>query len=222
MFIDIHTHSRIKKDSCISLSSYRYGQEAISFDMDSSILTCAAIHPWDVNCQDLISELERIAPQLFAMSEMGLDRLHEDYEGQKHLFVSQLDIASRYNKVVIIHAVRSHEEVIAILKGRDTKHIIHSFVGSREIADRYINIGCYISISPMSLLSPKTVIAIKSLPLSHIFIESDDTAEDIINIYIQVAKVLEISVTELEQQVFNNFKTIFKDEFLRKNRVTTR
>ena len=218
----IHTHNKINIGNCLSLHSFRYPIEDIKFSIESDILPCAAIHPWDVKYSDALNNLEAILPSLFAMSEMGLDKLQGDFEEQKQLFTKQLQLAIKYNKVVIIHSVHSHNEVLNIIKAVDIVGVIHSFIGSKDIADRYIKQGCYISVSPQSIRSSKTVEAIKTLPLSSIFIESDDTNDNIVDIYKDVADILDVDIDILQHHIFNNFKTIFQDEFLRTNRTFSR
>ncbi len=220
MFIDIHTHSEIKRDNCISLCCYRYPQEHISFD-NGDVLPCAAIHPWDVEYAGELDKLEKVLPSLFAIAEIGLDKLHKGFVEQQLLFTSQLRLALKYNMVAVIHSVRSHNEVLQILKDELAISIIHSFIGNSQIAARYIDLGCYISISPLSLSSSKTLLSLKEIPLSRLFIESDDTGVDITDMYTRVADILSINVDTLQEQVFNNFKTLFKDEFSRKNRAIT-
>jgi len=51
-----------------------------------------------------------------AIGECGLDWLREDYDGQLELFHAQVELASRYEYPLLIHSVRTHDEVAALLK----------------------------------------------------------------------------------------------------------
>ncbi len=216
MFIDIHTHSREKIDGCLKISSFRYPDEPI-LSSTPMVRRCAAIHPWDAirgSEKGVFEAFEAIAPTLFAIGEVGLDRLRGDFECQQELFTRQLELASALGKVVVIHCVRAHNEVLEQLKSyKGVAVIIHSFVGSKEIARRYIAHGAYLSISPLSLRSEKSVEALREVPIERLFIESDDSGEAITDVYQAVSQSLVVSVDVLKVNMMRNFTNIFNNEF---------
>ena len=61
---------------------------------------------------------------------------------QRHYFSEQLQIARQYQLPVLIHARKSHDEVIQYLKAAQLQPgIIHAFSGSYEQAREYLKLG---------------------------------------------------------------------------------
>ena len=105
------------------------------------------IHPENVlsyNLDDLKFIEENINnPKIIAIGEIGLDYYYtkENKEEQIKLFSSQLSLAEKYHKPVIIHSREATEDTINILKRHHVKGVIHSFSGSKETAQIYIKMG---------------------------------------------------------------------------------
>ncbi|MFI3314999.1 MAG: TatD family hydrolase [Rikenellaceae bacterium] len=205
MFIDIHTHKVSKIKSNITITSFRYGYEEIPNIPYAS----AAIHPWDVDNSILLSEYESKIGSFFMMSEIGLDKLYPSYQQQKELFIAQLNLARKYNKIVVIHSVKSHNEILSILRSfSDLTMIIHSFTGSLEIAQNYLDLGCYLSFSPLSLSSEKGKTIFQHIPLNRLFFESDATNITIEEQYLTGVEMLSTNVDNLKNIVLENFKNL--------------
>lgn len=209
MLIDIHTHDVQNSNDTISIPSYRFAVENINNGKYKS----SGIHPWDSDKYLEIKEFTEIAKGLFAISEIGLDYLHPNIEVQKEVFISQLEIAKANNKCVVIHAVKSHNEVQKIIKNYPSvTKIIHSFIGNKIIAQKYIELGCYLSFSPLSFKSNKGVESLKSIPLERLFLESDATGISIRDIYDKCSLILEVDMEHIEKQIFDNFTRIFNKD----------
>ncbi len=126
----------------------------------SMLLPAAGLHPCFVHqhqAEDLVL-LEQLCTtdSLVAIGEIGLDFLHRrtsadndnndqramDKESQRHYFSAQLDIAGQYHLPVLIHALKAHFEVLALLKQkRDVQGVIHAYSGSYEQAVEYLDLG---------------------------------------------------------------------------------
>lgn len=81
---------------------------------------------------------------IHAIGEIGLDYYLKtlDRERQQFYFIKQLEIASDFNLPVLIHARKSHEEVLKHLKSfTGIKGIIHAYSGSYEQAKEFIKLG---------------------------------------------------------------------------------
>lgn len=86
------------------------------------------------------SEIQNLA----AIGEIGLDFFikNTDRTIQIYYFSEQLKIASQYQLPVLIHARKSHDEVIKHLKENTSlKGIIHAYSGSYEQAKEYLKRG---------------------------------------------------------------------------------
>ena len=87
--------------------------------------------------------------------------------------------------------------------------IFHGFIGSVEQAQRAVKQGYYLSFGERTFHSPKTIEAMRSTPLSSLFVETDESTTPIEEIYEKVAVLRGISTTELATTTEENFKRIF-------------
>ena len=149
-------------------------------------ISTAGIHPWHAQLGDL-SEVEQLAPSVDAIGEIGLDYACE-----------------------VLHCVRAFEDIMKIIGGHQLEAVIfHGFIGSVEQAQRAIKQGYYLSFGDRSFRSHKTIEALRSTPLSHIFVESDESTMPIEEIYSKIAELRGIEVGELLKATEANFKRIF-------------
>lgn len=81
---------------------------------------------------------------VIAIGEIGLDFYVAglDRNSQRHYFSEQLQIARQYQLPVLIHARKSHDEILRFLKSITVKAgIIHAYSGSYEQAKEYLKLG---------------------------------------------------------------------------------
>ena len=87
--------------------------------------------------------LERSDP--VAIGEIGLDFYngYDDKNLQIHFFESQVSIAQDHTLPIIVHARKSHDEILQIVKklNFNSGGIIHAFNGSFQQAEQYIELG---------------------------------------------------------------------------------
>lgn len=192
------------------------------------------IHPWQVAAFD---NLQLDDPQLesalnevqsapaWAVGEIGLDfapsivsdhsdlpeQKAEQEARQKTLFTAQLRIAEERRLPVVLHCVRAFEPVMEILAAhpRLPAVIFHGFIGSHEQAVRAVHKGHLLSFGQRSLSSPKTVEALKSIPLDNIFLETDDSPTPIADIYSRVAALLAVPLPQLTKHLYYNYQDRF-------------
>ena len=168
------------------------------------------IHPWHALDDDL-SAIEPAVADVDAIGEIGLDYACDvPREVQIALFRAQLALAERYEKAVVLHCVRAFEEVMKVLAEYCLKAVIfHGFIGSVEQAQRAIDQGFYLSFGERTFRSPKSIEAMRSTPLSQLFVETDESTTPIEEIYAQLAELRGISVAELIAATEENFRRIF-------------
>ncbi|MFI3260794.1 MAG: TatD family hydrolase [bacterium] len=100
--------------------------------------------------EDLLFLEENISNnKVVAVGEIGLDYYHttEFKEEQKVLFEKQLAIAEKHFLPVVIHSRDATKDTIDILKKYKVRGVIHSFTGSYETANEYINLGFLLGIN---------------------------------------------------------------------------
>ncbi len=146
-----------------------------------------------------------------AIGEIGLDyAVPGDHGEQKMIFADCLRIAEARGLPVILHCVRAFEPAMEILAGfRLPAVIFHGFIGSREQAARAVRSGYYLSFGERSLNSPKTVEALRSIPLDKLFLETDDALVPIADIYARTADFLAIPLPQLKEIINKNYLDCF-------------
>ena len=177
------------------------------------------IHPWVVeqHHQNDIEQLEYLlkCTNPIAIGECGLDYLKPiDKKIQLHFFLSQLELAERYDLPVIIHAVKATEDVIFLLKKHPKiKGEIHGFSGSEAQAQTLTKLGFYLGFG-MQILNHKSTklrnIA-KNCPLEFMLIETDDhnNPNDLTLVAEEIANLKQISLDAVVSQCDNNAINLF-------------
>lgn len=181
-------------------------------------LRTAGIHPWDAPQADAAA-LDRLARELEsggvqAVGETGLDFVQAADNGtrqaQIELFRAQLALACRYGLPVVLHCVKAFEQTMRLLREQEPRAVIfHGFIGSPEQARQALERGYCLSFGERTFASPRTVEALKSTPLSQLFLETDDSETPVKTIYTRVAELLALSVEELKQATTENYERIF-------------
>lgn len=189
MVVDIHTHNR---------------------QSNAQTIETVGIHPWHAAMGD-ISAVEEQASKIDAIGEIGLDFACDvPREKQIAIFRAQLSLAERLAKPVVLHCVRAFEEVMRMLRDYHLSAVIfHGFVGSKEQAQQAVNKGYYLSFGERTFRSPKSIEALRNTPLSHLFVESDESTTPIEDIYEKIAELRGVSVAELAAATKENYNRIF-------------
>lgn len=205
--LDIHTH----RQSLQPLQAiHNCFPEAFSPREGTSY--SVGLHPWHLSRERLESQWECLQaavrhPQVLAIGEAGLDRLAETpFPLQQEAFERQIALAEQVRLPLIIHAVRTAAEVIALKKKHQPRNawIIHGFRGKREQALQYIRQGIHLSFGEHYQEE-----ALRSVPLDRLFLETDESVVDIRLLYERAAKVLRMPAEELIGQVQRNINSVF-------------
>lgn len=144
---------------------------------------CLGIHPWyvDEHSQSDLNVLEQALQtrpdHCVALGECGLDRLHGNLENQTPWFEAQVDIAARSHLPLVVHSVRTHDEVAEVLKrkGFAGRVLIHGFAGSYQQACKLIDLGCFIGVGGLVTQerAKKTRETLSRLPVDALILETD-------------------------------------------------
>jgi TatD DNase family protein len=148
-----------------------------------------------------------------AIGEIGLDKLKgPDMKLQEKVFLKQIRIAEIVRKPILVHCVKSFNELFAIKKVVRPKipMIIHGFNRKAELADELGKKGFYVSFGKAILESENVCEALKKVSLEQIFFETDmATCLNISDIYIKTAEVLKIDIKELEDRIYQNYLELY-------------
>ena len=117
------------------------------------------LHPFYIeqHQQAHLQRLEQVLKQhdCVAIGEIGLDTFLKQHKRpdafakQQHYFNAQLELATHYQKPVLLHIRKAHAEALAILKAQKFKlgGIAHAFSGGVEEAKALIKLGFKIGVT---------------------------------------------------------------------------
>ena len=215
-FINIHTHTAKSDDNLIQIVNLNLNQPCPEQGYYSY-----GIHPWaldnvDFQIEEALSLLEaRLqSPNVLALGEAGLDKMHkETFEQQIELFERQIELSEALQKPMILHDVRSHNEIIVLRKKHKAQQpwIVHGFSGTEQDLKQLIEQGIYLSVGE-SLLHPERKIykSFKFIDLDYLFLETDMSEIGVETIYEAAANLLEMDLSDLQIRIFANFARLFR------------
>ena len=203
--IDFHTHQLNASDALISVSPQQ-------FDPQPDKWYSVGFHPWQPLNElterdfDLLAHCAR-HPQVLAIGETGMDRLcGNDLDIQAAVFIRHLLLASTVGKPVVVHSVRTSQDILTERRKAGLTDVILAIHGMRanaNVARTLLDEGCYISIGPR--FNPDTLLV---TPLDRLLIETDDTLVSIDEVATRVASVLHLSPEDIKKTAAGNARRL--------------
>jgi TatD DNase family protein len=214
MLINIHTHNNFSNKLNIRNLTFED-----FFDCQNNFFSLG-IHPWYVNdySYEKLKDFEKIIDNknFIAIGEIGIDKVcNSNLDLQKKIFESQIKIAQKYNKVIIIHCVRAYDLILFYRKKYINNYwILHDFNSNLQIANKLIEKKVFLSFGKNLIFeSNKSIEVLKNISLDYIFFETDNEEFDIFDVYNKASQILKIDIKEIEIIIQNNFKRVFNYEF---------
>ena len=151
-----------------------------------NMYTAIGIHPSDTRfLSDMDAELSEIREMILdksnkcvCLGEIGLDYHYPDTDKERQMryFEVQMAMAEELDIPVCIHDRESHADVMDVIRRYPkVRGVLHSFSGSREMAEELVRLGWMISFSGTLTFTnarkPKEVAA--ALPHEFVMIETD-------------------------------------------------
>ena len=145
----------------------------------------AGLHPGNVDCLERYSLDEILADirkhsenkKCVGIGEIGLDYYwtQDNIPLQKQVFNEQLLLSKELDLPVIVHDRDAHADTLDFLKQIRPKGVVHSFSGSREMADEIFKLGMYIGISGVITFknARKLPEVVANMPLDRFLLETD-------------------------------------------------
>ena len=217
-FIDIHTHPyRLDKESIIVQNIFP-GDGFAAFSGRN--FYSVGLHPWHIKSAEENNTLMQMMEDalefdhVIFVGECGLDKKTQtNFDEQIRVFKAQVFMAEEFEYPVIIHCVKAFNELIEIHNKMNPQMtwIMHGYNGPVELTKQLLNKGFLFSFG-QSLFNEnsKSVDSFKIIPPEKIFFETDEFEGSVEKIYLQAAKIKNISVEELKQAVWGNFDRIEK------------
>lgn len=214
---------------CSISSSQKAKENAESF---SEVYFTAGCHPDDAGnvTENALFEIERLCSysKCLAVGEIGLDYhyLNFDKEVQKRAFISQLELAVKLNKPVVIHTRDACMDTLDILSAYAPKlkgFLMHCYSESKETASILLKLGAYFSFGGVvTFKNAKKEEIIKSIPIERILLETDcpymaptpyrgqiNKPEYVGLVYQKVADIYGLEISKLKSVIESNFSKLF-------------
>jgi len=244
-----------------STTSRRAVELADKFDGAWAIIGLHPIHLFsqeiDEEEDEFISRSETFDPELYrglarssrkvvAIGECGLDYYHlpKDVPAetvkaeQARVFRAQLDLSLELDLAVMIHSRDSADDIIKILEefaaaGKRVRGDVHCFSGGWVEAERYLNLGLYVSFTGIVTFPPRAVDkkagkesladVAKKVPLERLLVETDapylapapfrgkrNEPAYVQHVAAEIARIKGLPVDEVEKQTLRNTKELFR------------
>ena len=215
-FIDIHTHTVHTDSNLIQIVNLNLNQPCPEQGFFSY-----GIHTWEADKADFQMETalqsleEKVKlPNVVALGEAGLDKMHkETFEQQIELFERQIELSEALQKPMILHDVRSHNEIIALRKKHKAQQpwILHGFSGTEQDIKQLIGQGIFLSVGESLLHSERKIYkSFKFIDLDFLFLETDMAEIGVEKVYEAAANLLEMDLSVLQTRIFANFARIIR------------
>lgn len=155
--------------------------------------------------------LDGLDGRVQAIGEIGLDYASTvDRQLQLDVLRIQLALARRRGLPVVLHCVRAFEPLMRELAACPPRAVIfHGFIGSPEQARQALGRGYMLSFGERTFASPKSLRALQEVPLTQLFLETDDDPVTIESIYERVAALRGIGLEVLKRAMLENYERIF-------------
>lgn len=155
---------------------------------EPSLFSTVGVHPTragemlpDVNAyaDDLISLIRHGGKKVIAVGECGLDYDRTQFcsrENQLPGFLAQFRVAEETQLPMFLHDRNTGGDFGSIIKEyrhRFTTGVVHSFTGTMEEMQLYINLDLYIGINGCSLKTAENLQVAAAVPLEKLMLETD-------------------------------------------------
>ncbi len=213
MIINLHTHHPTLSPALVEIESVYFGQEKKQLATWHS----AGLHPWFLENTDLGAAerwLREAAsrPETLAIGEAGLDKATTTpWALQLDAFRLCIAVSEQVEKPLILHCVRAFEEILTEKKRVSPAQpwIFHGFAKHENTAKMLLRAGCFLSFGAAILRenSPAAA-ALRAAPAGRFFLETDDQAIGIQEIYAAAARLRNLPPEALQQQIWANFQAV--------------
>jgi TatD DNase family protein len=200
-----------------------------------NVFCSVGIHPDEIRADNIVSKEEIIKlanlEKVIGIGETGLDyyRNIDFTKFQINSFKEHIGAARVTDLPVIIHTRDAEEDTLSILREEmvigEFPALIHCFTGTKEFAEKMLDLGLYISISGIVTFKKAEALQeiVKYLPLDRILIETDapflapipyrgkrNEPAFIKHTAQFIAELKNIEFEELADMTTNNFFRLFK------------
>jgi len=186
--------------------------------LSSGMFYSTGIHPVkEIENSELeLNQLEKALENTdcIAIGESGFDKTSPlSINQQLELFREQMQLSVKYQLPMIIHCVGKWNELEMVLKEKredSPEWIIHGF-RKMKLAKKFLDLGANLSFGKALLYDETIHDALAEIPMERIFLETDDEVFDIALLYEKLAALKSVSVEQVSEQIYENFRRVFRD-----------
>ena len=144
----------------------------------TNIIPAIGIHPWYIGeaAADWAEQLENLLQKNSKLwiGECGIDRLkNPDTAKQLKILQIQIALAQKYQRPLIMHAVKADEILRPLLPELPEKTIFHSFTGSAEWGKELQKHGFYLGLNFSVLRKKNYEDLLRRLNIRQLLLETD-------------------------------------------------
>lgn len=215
-YIDIHTHPFRKEKNTITVQN-KFPEEGFAAFNGRNFYS-VGLHPWHIgtkkennNALQMIEEALELDHIIF-VGETGLDKIIDnDFAEQMRVFEAQAYMAEEYQYPLVIHCVKSYDEVFELRKKMKPAMpwILHAYNGSVELSKQLEKAGFLFSFGKnLFQNNSKAINSFKYLALDKVFLETDELEWKVEEVYKQAAMHRGIEIEDLKTAIWENFNRI--------------
>jgi len=177
-----------------------------------------------VNVDEELKFIEKNKDRIVAVGEVGLDlNWSKDHlEEQIKVFKKIIELVEKIDKPIIVHSRKAEEKVIEILERSKIKKIVlHCFSGSKKLIKRAVDNGWYFSIPPVITRLQHFQMLVDMVNMNQLLTETDcpylspyigqkNEPSFVRETIRKIAEIKRMNETEVEQNIFMNYKNVFE------------
>ena len=221
MLIDFHTH--INHFKAHQLSAGNDVLSVFSFSMGEDVRECNWMsigwHPWHIvenKVADTLLSLDKYIRHYnpAVIGECGIDKCCANTVSlalQQKVFEYHLQLSEKYSKPLVIHCVKSFNELVTIKRRYKPKQpwIVHGYNNNVQISQMLLNEGMLLSFGSALLKIDSNARKVLADIDNHLFfLETDGKEVSIEEIYKVASEVRKTPVNVLENILQQNFERI--------------
>jgi len=215
--IDIHTHDKTASHTATRLVCIP-PEDIGRTTLETRDKFCSGIHPWDCASPASPLRFERISAcarlgEIRAVGESGLDRFRHDVEFPTQLswFRLHIELSESTGLPLVVHSVRTDSDILSehTRAAPRASWILHACAAKPEVLEQFLSRGLFVSFGPRELSRPDSAARLAVAFGPRFFLETDDSATPIQEVYAQAARLLGISVAETATVTRSNWRGLF-------------
>ena len=209
-FIDFHTHQP-HRSGVFSIRNAS-PHDSLLFSDSSPEFISVGLHPWlipqDYNLDALYGQLYYFAgySNVIAIGETGMDKaITTAMQMQLDVLEVHIRVSEALGKPIIVHCVRSYQELLALRVWHKCKQpwIFHGFNGSAQLAMQLLKAHCLVSFGKAIMQgNTRAAHSISQLEFGQFFLETDNSGENIEDIYGMCASIKKVEVDAVKEHIF--------------------